>query len=142
MLTLQTATLGAALVLAAGSSSTLRADDPTALQQSAPRVESTVVQPATTDPVTGPPARRGTSPNPYWDDYWKWYDTEYRPYHVRYSRVRMPAASVEEYRARSGLGGVRRAGPYHREHYLFYERDRRFNPNPYPGGGGNYNMVR
>jgi hypothetical protein len=147
MLKLTTASLGAALLLTAADFGTVapaRADDPSAVQPAAttPRTESTVRQPATTDPVTGPPTRRGTAPNPYWGDYWRWYDNDYRSYYTRNYSSRMPARDVEEYRARSGLGSTRRSGPYHREHYLFYERDRRFNPNPFPGGGGNYNLVR
>jgi hypothetical protein len=96
----------------------------------------------TTDPVSGPASRRGRIADPYWNDYWKWYDTDYVPYHTRYYGGRTGAAEVEQHRGRAGLGSTERSGPYNRERYLFYERDRRFNPTPHPSGGYNYNLVR
>ncbi|MCC7421078.1 MAG: hypothetical protein IT428_12420 [Planctomycetaceae bacterium] len=97
---------------------------------------------ATTDPVIGPAQQRArTLPR----------ITRYNPRLVPGVRgLRAPVQQADEGVAtpglrvlpiRSHLIGSEQSGPYHRDRYLFYERDRRFNPSPYPGGGGNYNLV-
>lgn len=106
---------------------------------------------AVTDPQIAPALRRTMNVDEYWKEYGRWYNGEYVPYYTRRNSdgstyIRWyggPAAiEVERDRAYFSEGPTVRSGPYNRERYLFYERDRRFNPNPHPGGGFNYNMVK
>jgi hypothetical protein len=120
-----------------------RPSSPLAIPGSNPVFIDPVESFPTTDPVIGPAQER----------------TRRIPRITRYNPRLVPgvrdlrAATVQPieevtaptYRAMSGrpvISGSTQAGPYNRARYLFYERDRRFNPTPYPGGGYGYNMVR
>lgn len=120
-----------------------RPSSPLAIPGSAPVVMDPVEAFPTTDPVIGP-ARERTRRIPR--------ITRYNPRLVPGVRELRAATlrPIEEvtapsYRVMSGRPAMSertRSGPYNRARYLFYERDRRFNPSPFPGGGYGYNMVR
>lgn len=97
----------------------------------------------TTDPVIGPAQQRTriipriTRYNPRLVPGVR----ELRAATVRQADEEVATPGIRVLPLRSHLIGSEQSGPYHRDRYLFYERDRRFNPSPYPGGGGGYNLV-